>query len=976
MDQEDTMDFNALRAKFQDEEILLRQPRNRPVLPEKPQIVPPPQSPTHHLPAGARPSILTSINLDTRMAGAPRVVFKGDKKDSRKPLIPLTKTKEKSDDKSKAGSDKDRKSTKGSKEKQDVEDKDPPKPKSGKDKKGLLHFRSKESSELVPASPPPKGTLRKMTFPGFKKISKRGSMDIEPILDSPSPDVHSGLAPLVPSGSLPSVGAPAAAHTLSPATVPEYNPMAALMPPNFIPIAPPNGPSYASLTDNVPAMHTAPWQETETLSEVEPAPAAPVSASHRSATPSPVRNSVQNSPLLSSVAGPSPAPSSPSTPPLGSGQISARAGVEVDHNGEELPITANADDALPLSASPKMERPGSALSSALERAGKTPGKKTTPADQRILQALEKARRKAASPFTSNLMNPTPEGFPPPGSLVDLPPLDYEDQRNPQAAHVNGFVNSTSEEGPDVMPELMVVPPPPPRRALPDPQVFGTPPLKPARPPSVNLTPYLSPPLEVKEILTPPDSWQQEETSEGLPEFEDTHSPEPHSPQPSEYAWGNEDYSTPNSYNPGNPLPNNVNSAYEDYGALASEFEAPRFREIPEEEQSQVVFDSSAHSTQDNRPTSMLQANNSVLENSENFYEDVNVSATKKKVKVEGTKKRKGPPKNPYDETQQPTNEEKSKLGRLGNFRTPSDKKAASDGPDEKELKKKVKQRLEKEKKELKEQKEREKREQKEKEKKENDVKKKFNITGQEEAMYQATVTVTMKGRKNDLPVERGENISIIRTTKCPKGKWLARNNSNTYGYISVDHVELDIQEMMQMGKRAATSYPDSSSNSVLDGAASIMSNRRSNHSPDSTGSFTDDSEEWTGDDEDPLTPTNSVEPYTPQGHTRTHSMPDFGKKELSAVHQHSHSDISTQEPSMHPKHEALQKLTTFFHSPKPVAEEPTTSTKEEASHTLVEEETVSSPETRPTEELITDISDMLILPPPELYADPENVTSL
>ena len=45
------------------------------------------------------------------------------------------------------------------------------------------------------------------------------------------------------------------------------------------------------------------------------------------------------------------------------------------------------------------------------------------------------------------------------------------------------------------------------------------------------------------------------------------------------------------------------------------------------------------------------------------------------------------------------------------------------------------------------------------------------------------------------------------------------------GYISVDHVELDIQEMMQMGKRAATSYPDSSSNSVLDGAASIMSNR-------------------------------------------------------------------------------------------------------------------------------------------------------
>lgn len=56
-------------------------------------------------------------------------------------------------------------------------------------------------------------------------------------------------------------------------------------------------------------------------------------------------------------------------------------------------------------------------------------------------------------------------------------------------------------------------------------------------------------------------------------------------------------------------------------------------------------------------------------------------------------------------------------------------KAAAEGPDEKELKKKEKQRLEKEKKEQKERLEREKKEQKEKEKKESEMKKKFKVSG-------------------------------------------------------------------------------------------------------------------------------------------------------------------------------------------------------------------------------------------------------
>lgn len=60
----------------------------------------------------------------------------------------------------------------------------------------------------------------------------------------------------------------------------------------------------------------------------------------------------------------------------------------------------------------------------------------------------------------------------------------------------------------------------------------------------------------------------------------------------------------------------------------------------------------------------------------------------------------------------------------------------AEGPDEKELKKKEKQRLEKEKKELKERQEREKKEQKEREKKENEMRKKFKVSD---------ITLTAKG---------------------------------------------------------------------------------------------------------------------------------------------------------------------------------------------------------------------------------------
>lgn len=42
-------------------------------------------------------------------------------------------------------------------------------------------------------------------------------------------------------------------------------------------------------------------------------------------------------------------------------------------------------------------------------------------------------------------------------------------------------------------------------------------------------------------------------------------------------------------------------------------------------------------------------------------------------------------------------------------------------------------------------------------------------------MYHAKVIAASKVRKHDLPVQSGDTVSIIRTTSCPKGRWLARD---------------------------------------------------------------------------------------------------------------------------------------------------------------------------------------------------------
>ncbi|XP_005732294.1 FYN-binding protein-like isoform X2 [Pundamilia nyererei] len=241
------------------------------------------------------------------------------------------------------------------------------------------------------------------------------------------------------------------------------------------------------------------------------------------------------------------------------------------------------------------------------------------------------------------------------------------------------------------------------------------------------------------------------------------------------------------------------------------------------------------------------------------------------------------------------------------------------------------------------------------------MKKKFKITGQEDALYQARVVVTAKGRKTDLPVKAGDTISIIRTANCPKGKWLARDSTNSYGYVAVDHVELDIKEMLELGRKT---HPGSNNNFIEPDGARMISHD-SNHYQLPGESFTDDSEEWSGDDDEP--PSGSPSTQAVLGHTRTFSMPDVGNKDLSVNHQHSHSDMG--HDSSH--NQALQRLSTFFHSQKNV--EPAASTDEpvmsytagsvnaaqEANHTP---EAVSAGDT-------DFVPDTLILPPPVMYAD-------
>ncbi|XP_010769633.1 FYN-binding protein isoform X2 [Notothenia coriiceps] len=263
----------------------------------------------------------------------------------------------------------------------------------------------------------------------------------------------------------------------------------------------------------------------------------------------------------------------------------------------------------------------------------------------------------------------------------------------------------------------------------------------------------------------------------------------------------------------------------------------------------------------------------------------------------------------------------------------------------KERKKREKQRLEKEKKEL-----------KEREKKEHEIKKKFKVTGEEEAMYHVKAMVASKVRKNDLPVQKGDTVGIIRTTNCPKGKWLARDTNHKYGYISVMNVELNIKEMLELGKKAQAAGRGGN----LEADTISIGSRSSGHLV-LTSSFTDDSEEWACEDET-LSPINQSQAFPNQ----TVPLPEMSCDYVSA--HHTLSDANLEDLHTQTRHDALQKLAIFFqHSKEEFDDIPdgsgVTPTNAEPPNFLCAVEEPPYPEQE------VDFTELEILSPPLLYAD-------
>ncbi|XP_077573156.1 uncharacterized protein LOC144196665 [Stigmatopora nigra] len=738
-----TMDFNALKAKFQGEQLPLMKPRMKPTLPDKPKQVPPPNSPTHYLPAGARPSLLSTISQSLEgKAMAPRVVFKDDK-ESKKPLIKSTSI-GRSDGKIKA---RNSRLAKGNKE---PLDENSLYQKLKKDKK----TPSVTSEDMVPSSPVPNSHSKKKGFRGFKWSTKsqQDKNAVDPILDTPT--LHElALDPLIP-------------------IPPEFDDM------EYIPSDNLSSPDSNVFPDSNPSPFFIPDIPAPYLSSPETSP--------KTETPTPPISILDRQGKISLVQTPQDIYENVSIPPL---EIPPSGGINI---AEMLQPRNRVKDRPSVSSSLSGDGSASALS-FLERAeDMSQVKRTTAADQRIINALKNAHRKP-NRRTSVSSTPPPEELSerPNVLLVDLPPVNY----NSGAARVDGIdhgrpqllMESSTEGREEDIPELLDVPSPQPRNILPDRANLGVPPEKPAKPSAVKI-PNFNPP-------TPPMHHNAMQVPSKLPEKNST----------SEFGGGvssqgmalsqrgNGEHNFPE-------IPEGISHPSSNSNGISQRGPkgVPVFGQEP--------YQANAHVPTSLEGPAMSGHNTIGVHNSVNMgnnHEDLYWSA-KKKPKTEIGKKKKRPLKNPYAEAPKESNEEHDKTSW---FRK-SDKKTAvvvPEGLDEKELKKREKQRLEKEKKELKEKHEREKKEQKERGKRENEIKKKFKITGKEEPMYQATVTLTAKGRKDDLSVQSGDNISIIRTTNCPKGKWLARDSANNYGYVAVEHVELDIKEMLELGKKVSGS---------------------------------------------------------------------------------------------------------------------------------------------------------------------------
>ncbi|XP_076836738.1 FYN-binding protein 1 isoform X3 [Brachyhypopomus gauderio] len=91
--------------------------------------------------------------------------------------------------------------------------------------------------------------------------------------------------------------------------------------------------------------------------------------------------------------------------------------------------------------------------------------------------------------------------------------------------------------------------------------------------------------------------------------------------------------------------------------------------------------------------------------------------------------------------------------------------------------------------------EQEKKDQKDREKKEQEARKKFKLSGPLQVIHKVKVRVDCKGGKNDLNIKQGETIEVLRVTENPEGRWLARTQDGSYGYVKTESVEIDFDKL-------------------------------------------------------------------------------------------------------------------------------------------------------------------------------------
>ncbi|KAJ8277828.1 hypothetical protein GJAV_G00080530 [Gymnothorax javanicus] len=928
MEQEASLDFKALRAKFQ-EEAAMRQMKNKPALPEKPKLIPPP---------GARVSLLSSINaaMENKNPVIPRVVFKDSKTaaDAKRRLsFPVSSKAPFRDSNLNTGVLDHQQKKEGDEVKLAI-----------KDRKLPLVLPVPPAIEKSEPAPPEKShPPKKKSFLQFK--SKGSKVEKE------STEISTGLTSTSDGTSQFSEGA--INTTESPVNAVE---------------------SPSETTESISDTVTGPASAIEGPIGNSEGPSR-VNESDSESSKNPVNTSDGSASISEYI------PSFTETSPRSTGSPTSFDGFVIppplimEEIDGEAPKLENGDipHDVVLSSEPQPSNSEIVEPEPVpdEKADEiSTGSRTPPCDRRVLNALENAKRKF-SPFQSlpqaRPRSPSPvngeqsQETTPSRLCPELPPIDYDD-RVPSAVSVppvhklDGISHSEGQSSPSLIGDII----PPPRKTLPDVESLGPSPEKPARPPVVDLNPYQIAALEAfmgnaSEALDltdhptadaefdvpecePVDLESLQLKAPEVPDFEmsDSEAPDLLPNEVGTLQYGGPeipDLGTPNVGAPDIDPPESLNVRLGDPGF---QFQGT---EIPGSEAPGITVPDSPGSPiyKESQPQPGLQQEEGHYESCDNVYEDVDTA--NKHRKGPNGKKRKGPPKNPYADSQ-PVNEESHRSSWFFNAR--NERKASPEAQDDKELKKKEKQRLEKEKKE-----------QKEREKKENEMKKKFKITGEEEPMYQAKVILPSKGRKNDLPVKNGDIVSIIRTTDCPKGKWLARDSNNKYGYISVKSVELDIKEMLELGKRAsqAAGRP-----TVTDGENVSVGSRSSNHYPLSACSFTDDSEEWTCDDDDTLSPTENIGNIQPAPVDDVLNHTGF---------QHPVVDSSLEENNAHVGHDALQKLVTFFHEkPKKITE-----TGTDNSTTTGAAEAPSHVSLAAQSSYLEQDGLMEILPPPELYAD-------